>query len=93
MLVPMLLIIPLFWFMIIRPEKRKQAEAKALLAGMKKSDHVVTAGGIKGVISKVDRDNDEVTMIIDESTGTKMRVSTGSVIRIETGDSDGDKKK
>lgn len=92
MLVPMLLIIPLFWFMIIRPEKRKQAAQKALLGGMKKSDRVVTAGGIKGVISNVNRDADEVTLVIDESTGTKMRVTISSVNRIETDESSDDKK-
>lgn len=92
MLAPMVLIIPLFWFMIIRPEKRKQAAQKALLDGMKKSDRVVTAGGIKGVIHNVNRNTDEITLTIDESNGTKMRVTIGSVIRVETDDADGDKK-
>lgn len=93
MLVPMLLIIPLFWFMIIRPEKRKQAAQKSLLEGMKKSDRVVTAGGIKGVVSSVNRNTDEITLVVDESNGTKMRFTIGSVIRVETDESNGDKNK
>ena len=60
MLLPMLLIIPLFWFMIIRPEKRKQAEKRALLEGMKKNARVVTAGGIKGLVASVNLSGDAV---------------------------------
>lgn len=92
MLVPMVLILPLFYLMIIRPERRKQAAAKTLLEGMKKSDRVVTAGGVKGVISNINRNSDEVTLVVDESSGTKMRFTIGSIVRVET-DESGDSKK
>lgn len=84
MLVPMAIIIPLYYFMIIRPDRKRQAESKALLDGMKVTSRVVTAGGIKGVISKVNREADEVTLLIDEATGTKMRIALSSIIRVES---------
>ena len=56
-----LILLALAYFMLIRPEKQKQKAHKELLANLKKSDHVVTVGGITGVVSSVRREADEVT--------------------------------
>lgn len=44
----------IFWFLIIRPQMRRQKEHAAKVAGMKKGDQVVTAGGLIGKVIKVD---------------------------------------
>ena len=44
----------IFWFLIIRPQMRRQKEHTAKVAGMKKGDHVITAGGLLGKVIKVD---------------------------------------
>lgn len=46
----------IFWFLIIRPQMRRQKEHAAKVAGMKKGDQVVTAGGLIGKVVKVDTD-------------------------------------
>ena len=46
----------LFYFLMIRPERRKQATHRSLLEGLKKNDRVVTIGGIYGVVMNVQRD-------------------------------------
>jgi preprotein translocase subunit YajC len=87
-LLPMFLIIGvLFYFMLIRPERRKQQSHRDMLANLKKSDRVVTVGGIKGVIASVHRDVEEITLNIDESTGTKIRVTLSSIARLDNPES------
>ena len=76
---PVLVIGFLFYFMLIRPERKKQNRHRELLENLKKNDHVVTAGGIKGAVSSVNRDQQEVTLTIDESTGTKIRINLSSI--------------
>jgi preprotein translocase subunit YajC len=53
-----------------------------MLSGVKKNDRVVTIGGVYGVVTNVNRDADEVTIRVDESTNTKLRVTLSSVARI-----------
>ena len=79
MALPVLVIGFLFYFMLIRPERRKQQRHREMLEDLKKNERVVTAGGIKGIVSAVNREQQEVTLVIDESTGTKIRVSLSSI--------------
>ena len=76
---PVLVIGFMFYFMLIRPERQKQNRHRQLLENLKKNDRVVTAGGLKGVVSSVNRDQQEVTLTVDESTGTKIRVNISSI--------------
>ena len=82
----------LFYFLLLRPERQKQNAQKSLLENLKKSDRVVTVGGIKGIVTNVQRDADEVTVNIDESTGTKIRITLASIARVEPAGSKGDSK-
>ena len=72
----------LFYFMIIRPERKKRKAQQTQMDELKKNDRVVTIGGIHGTVASVNRDADEVVLKIDESTGTKIRVSTSSIGRV-----------
>jgi preprotein translocase subunit YajC len=54
-----------------------------MLSALKKNDRVVTIGGIKGIVTNVQRDADEVTINVDESSGTKLRVTVASIARVE----------
>ena len=76
---PVLVIGFMFYFMLIRPERQKQNRHRQMLENLKKNDRVVTAGGIKGVVSSVNRDQQEATLTVDESTGTKIRVNISSI--------------
>ena len=81
----------LFYFIIIRPETTNRKAQQALLDGVKKNDRVVTIGGIRGTVASVNRDTDEVVIKVDESTGTKIRLSIGSVAQVVTDSADNDK--
>jgi len=72
----------LFYFIMLRPQRAEQAKRKAMLANMKKNDRVVTVGGIYGVITNVRPEADEVTVKIDETNNTKLRMTLGSITRV-----------
>ena len=82
MLFPLVLIFALFYFLIMRPERRKQADHKSLLESLKKNDRVVTIGGIYGVVANVLRDDDRVTIKVDETNNTKLDVTFNSIARV-----------
>jgi preprotein translocase subunit YajC len=50
---PMVAIFVVFYFLLIRPQQKKQKEARAMLESLNKGDEVVTAGGIVGRIAKL----------------------------------------
>ena len=86
MLVPLMIIMVLFYLMILRPQKNKEQSFRAMIDNLKEKDRVVTVGGIHGVVTNVQRDRDEVTLRVDESTGTKIRVGTSAITRVVTED-------
>ena len=51
---PIIGMVAIFWFLIIRPQMRRQKEHQAKIAAVKKGDQVVTAGGLLGKVIKVD---------------------------------------
>jgi preprotein translocase subunit YajC len=71
------------YFLMIRPQGKLRKEREALLAGLKKNDHVVTTAGIYGVIKQVKPDDPFVTLCIDERNDVCIRVSKESVAKVE----------
>jgi preprotein translocase subunit YajC len=63
-LAPLLLIFAVFYFLLIRPQQKKQKEHKAMMAGLKRGDRVITAGGIIGKIATVKEGVDEIEVEI-----------------------------
>ena len=83
---PIVIIGILFYFMLIRPEKRKQADIQRMQQELKKNDRVVTIGGIVGVVVNTQQGSDEVTIRIDENTNTRIRVVRSAVSRVVSSD-------
>jgi preprotein translocase subunit YajC len=83
---PMVVIMILFYFMLIRPQKRKEQELREMVRNVKENDRVVTIGGIYGVVTNVQRDAERVTIRVDEATGTKLKVNMSAIARVLTGD-------
>ena len=52
-LLPILLIVAVFYFLLIRPQQKRQRELQQTIAGLKIGDRVVTTGGVIGVIKSV----------------------------------------
>jgi preprotein translocase subunit YajC len=57
---PIVGMIAIFWFLIIRPQMKRQKEHQTKIAAIKKGDQVVTAGGIVGKVVRVDEEYAEI---------------------------------
>lgn len=90
MLTPMLLIFGLFYLMFMMPERKKRANLKQQLDQLKTNDQILTIGGILGKVSRVNKEADEVTLILDDSNNTRMKVVRSAIRQILT---DEDKNK
>jgi preprotein translocase subunit YajC len=65
---PLFLIAIIFYFLLVRPQKREREKQDGLLKGLKKNDRVVTIGGIVGTIVNIEPDSKVVTLKIDDNT-------------------------
>lgn len=74
-LMPFILLMVGFWFLLIQPQRKKQKEHQRMLTELKVGDAVVTAGGICGVITQVKKDRFQIK--VDDST--RMEVIKSSV--------------
>jgi len=80
------IVMGLMLVMYFRTTSKQRAELQKALAAMKKGDKVVTSGGILGVIVAVKENEDEVTLKVDETSNTRIRVLKSSVVKIISGD-------
>lgn len=74
-IVMLVLIIVVFYFFMIRPQMKKQKDAKKFVESVKKGDKVVTIGGIFGKIAEV-QDN---AYVIEVEGGNKLRVLKSAI--------------
>lgn len=72
------LVILIFYFLIIRPQNKRQKETKNMLANIKKGDKVVTIGGIRGVIQAVK----EQTVVLKVDDNTKIEFTKSAVASV-----------
>ena len=76
---PLVLIIGIFYFLILRPQNKKQKETQKMLSALKKGDRIVTIGGIHGVITNVK----ETTVIVRVDENTKLEFSRSAISGVE----------
>ncbi len=69
------LIIAVFYFLIIRPQKKKEKETKDMISAVKKGDKVVTIGGIRGTVTSVKED----TVVVKVDDNAKIEFSKGAI--------------
>ena len=77
-ILPWLLIFVIFYFLMIRPQQRRVKEHQATIAGVKKGDDVITGGGIRGRVTKVNDDEAEVEI----AQGVKIRVVKSTISQV-----------
>lgn len=72
------LIIFIFYFLILRPQQKRQKERQKLLDSVKKGDKIVTAGGLHGTVAGID----EKTVLIQVADNVKMKFDRSAVASI-----------
>ena len=77
----------LLWVLLIRPQKRKQAEQQQLLSGIEPGDEVLTMGGIYGIVQEIDEDDD---LVVEIAEGIRVRVARRAVAGVVKPDDEPD---
>ena len=78
--IPLILIFLIFYFLLIRPQQKKQKEHKILLDSIQRGDEILSSGGILGKVMKVD--NDRLTVEISKGVNvTIIRSTVADVIK------------
>lgn len=77
-LVPILLIIVVFYLFIIRPQRRRSAQAQATLAAVEPGREVITAAGLRATVTAVDDDGIELEI----APGVRTRWLKGAIARV-----------
>ncbi|MDO8998754.1 MAG: preprotein translocase subunit YajC [Bacteroidota bacterium] len=73
---PLVAIIVVFYFFMIRPQMKKAKDQKKYLEALKKGDKILTIGGIYGKIADM---KDDGTIIMEVEDGSKMKISKNSI--------------
>ena len=76
--VPMIIIFAIFYFMMIRPQQRKEKERRAMIDNVKTGTRVMFSGGIIGTIANV-KDSTFVVKVADK---VKIEIARGAVNRV-----------
>ena len=78
-LMPVIFIFIIFYFLLIRPQKKAQNELKKMISALKKNDDVITTGGIHGTVVNVK--DTAVTLKIDDNV--KIDVEKSCIARMK----------
>lgn len=89
-LFPIVLIIVIFYFLIIRPQNKKMKEHRAMIDAIQRGDKVVTAGGIHGKVTRVE-DGGQLRVKIDDEVEVTVEQSTISRVISKPGADKGEK--
>jgi len=85
MILPLLLMIPLFYLFLMRPQQKKQKQWQAMLANIKAGDRVTTAGGIRGIILSI---KDDAIILRVAPDNLKLEVAKSAIASVTTADTD-----
>jgi len=76
--IPLIFIFIVFYFLIIRPQQKKQKEHQGMVASLKKNDEIVTTGGIFGTIVNVK----EKTFVVRVDENAKIEIEKNSIAHV-----------
>ncbi|MES0371745.1 MAG: preprotein translocase subunit YajC [Mariprofundaceae bacterium] len=75
-LIPLVLIMVIFYFLLIRPQQKKLKQHKAMVEATKKGDSVITAGGILATVKDVKDD----ILTVEIADGVKVKVKRDTIV-------------
>lgn len=82
-IIPLILLIALMYFMLIRPQKKKEREVNAMRSSIKVGDSIVTIGGICGKVVKVKEDSIVIQVGADKVKFEMMKWSVSQIVTKE----------
>ena len=82
-MLPILLLIPVMYFAMIRPQQKRQKQWQQMLADIKPGDRITTAGGIRGTILSI---KDDAIIVKVAPDGIKMEIAKSAIASVTTED-------
>lgn len=79
MIVPLILIMAVFWFLLIRPQQKKAKEHQELIQSIRRGDVVATAGGMIGKVARVVDDNE---ILLEVADNVRMRFQKQAISEV-----------
>ena len=79
MLVPLILIMAVFWFLLIRPQQKRAKEHQELIRGIRRGDVVATSGGLIGKVARVVDDNE---VLLEVADNVRIRVQKQAISEV-----------
>jgi preprotein translocase subunit YajC len=80
-MLPILLLIPVLYFLMIRPQQKRQKQWQEMLGKIKPGDKITTAGGVRGVILSI---KDDAIIMRVAPDGIKMEVAKTAIASVTT---------
>ena len=77
--IPLIFMFAIFYFLLIRPQKKKAMEHKALLESIKYGDNVITAGGVHGKVSAVENDH----VLLDVANNVNIKITKSFIATVK----------
>jgi len=77
-MLPLLLMFAVLYFVMIRPQMKKQKEHRAMIDALAKGDEVVTAGGLLGKVSKIGDSN----LSVEIASGVEVQMQRSAVVQV-----------
>jgi preprotein translocase subunit YajC len=74
-LVPIILMLAIMWFFLIRPQQKKQKDHRNMISNLKKGDRIITSGGLYGRITGTS----ETALTVEIADKVRVKVSRGHV--------------
>jgi preprotein translocase subunit YajC len=74
-LIPIILMFVIFYFLLIRPQQKRNKEHKEMIANLKKGDRIITSGGLYGRITGLD----EASLTVEIADKVRVKVVRGNV--------------
>ena len=77
-LIMLVAMVAIFYFLLIRPQRKRDKEAKEMMAALKKGDKIVTIGGIRGTVSAVK----ETTVVVKVDSDTRIEFNKSAISQV-----------
>ncbi len=91
-IIPVVLTFVVFFLFFTRQDMKKQKEQRQLLSDLKKNDSIVTVGGVCGTIVNIAPGARYVTIRVDDTNNTRLRILRSAISAIDSGEEAASKK-
>ncbi len=87
--VPIVLMIVVMWFLLIRPQQKRQQSVQQMIQMLKVGDKIITTGGIHGTITMVREDKKTLQLKIADNPAVRIDISRSAVTGLQGSEEDG----